>query len=124
MNLSLGGLLKNRMVLYAVLIIALVSLLNYLNSRNYRSLLIFLVVALLVNCFNKNMTLVLGSALVLTHLLTPRNNVFGYGSLLEGLEDDDVDEKEKEEKDDGDANAVNMNQMKKVAADLMNHKPK
>jgi hypothetical protein len=110
MKMGLGGLLRNRMVLYVVLFLALVSLLNYLNARNYRSLLIFLVVALLVNCFNKNMTLVLGSALVLTHLLTPRHSVFGYGSLLEGLDaekkvadgkgvnDKDMNDKKKEKK--------------------------
>lgn len=98
MNLSLGGLLKNRMVLYVVMFLALVSLFNYLNSRNYKSVLIFLVVALLVNCFNKNMTLVLGSALVLTHLLTPKHRIFGYGSLLEGMDHDKHDDKNSDDK--------------------------
>ena len=103
MKVGLGGLLKNKMVLYLVLFLSLVSLFNFLTSRNYRSLLIFLVVALLVNCFNKNMTLVLGCALVLTHLLTPRQNPFGYGSLLEGIDSPQLkkaNDEKNDEKDD------------------------
>ena len=107
MKVGLGGLLKNKMVLYLVLFLSLVSLFNFLTSRNYRSLLIFLVVALLVNCFNKNMTLVLGCALVLTHLLTPRQNPFGYGSLLENMEEKKDDDNTDKDHDNADKKKLN-----------------
>ena len=110
MKVGLGGLLKNKMVLYLVLFLSLVSLFNFLTSRNYRSLLIFLVVALLVNCFNKNMTLVLGCALVLTHLLTPRQNPFGYGSLLENMEN----KEDKKDDDNTDKDHDNADKKKKL----------
>lgn len=98
MNLSVNGLLRNRFILYVVMFISLASVLNYLNAHNYKAVLIFLTAALLVNCFNKNMTFVLISALLLTHLLTPKYYFYGYGSLLEGMgcKGVDVQEKEKE----------------------------
>jgi len=99
MNLSVNGVLRNRFILYVVMFISLASILNYLNAHNYKAVLIFLTAALLVNCFNKNMTFVLISALLLTHLLTPKYYFYGYGSLLEGMHYNTSKNSEKEEKE-------------------------
>jgi hypothetical protein len=98
MNLNLNSVLKNQSLLYGVLFIALVNVLNYLRERNYKAILVFLVFVLLGNCINKNMIIVLGASLVLTHILTSRNYGFGSGSLLEGLKDKDEDKDEDEDK--------------------------
>ena len=91
-----NGLLNNRYLLYVVLFVAVASLFSYVQSRNHTALLFFLLVALGVNYFNKNMIVVLGSAIVLTNFLASYTTIFSKVRLLEGLVEANEEEEEKD----------------------------
>ena len=98
-----NGLLNNRYLLYAVFFVAVASLFSYVQSRNHTALLFFLLVALGVNYFNKNMIVVLGSSIVLTNFLASYTTIFSKVRLLEGLvEGHEEDEEDEEDDDEGD----------------------
>lgn len=78
------GLLYNRYVLYFIFLIALTNFLYLGYIRDDRSIAIFVLIGILTSFFNKNMIIVLSSAMIVT-------NVLKYGcshSYKEGLSDD------------------------------------
>jgi len=83
---SLNALMRNKVVLYAVLALAVVNLLGYLTQNNLTAVGVFLVVGYLMTLVSKNMSVVLLVALVVTNVIVRQNLLRGYG-LLEGLSD-------------------------------------
>jgi hypothetical protein len=81
---SLKSLMHNKVVLYAVLALAIVNLLGYLSQNNLSAILIFLVVGYAMTHVTKNMVCVLITALVITNVVSRRNTVVGY-NIMEGL---------------------------------------
>ena len=97
----MSGILHNRYLLYAVFIIALVDFLYLGSIRDMTSVFVFVLIGLLVSFFNKNMIVVLSSAIIVA-------NVLKYGGINqrlvvegfeEGAEDDDVTEEQEQEQD-------------------------
>ena len=66
--MGVAQLLKNKYVLYAVLILAITNVLGYLTIGDYHSLTMFAAIGVLSTYFSKNMIINLGSAIVLTNL--------------------------------------------------------
>jgi hypothetical protein len=104
MNLkgSLSKLLTNKLVLNFVSLFAFFNVIGYLIMGNFNLVVYFVIIAIIVRYFSKNMILVLGIPLILVNL-----SPFKGGDFMEGLEnntssedssEDSVDEeKEKEE---------------------------
>jgi len=91
---SLNSLMRNKVVLYAVLALSVVNLLGYLTQNNLTAVGVFLVVGYLMTLASKNMATVLLVALVVTNVVVRQNLLRGYG-LLEGMvQTDDHEEEE------------------------------
>ena len=91
----MSGILHNRYLLYAVFMIALVDFLYLGSIRDMTSVFVFVLIGLLVSFFNKNMIIVLSSAMIVA-------NVLKYGGInqrlvVEGFEDDEEQEEEQEQ---------------------------
>ena len=93
---NLNALMRNKLVLYAVLALAVVNLLGYLQQNNLMAIGVFLVVGYGMTLLTKNMVYVLLGALAVTNFVVRRNLLRGYG-LLEGFSSLDDDEEEKVE---------------------------
>ena len=97
---ALGGLTKNKYVLYFLLVVALVNVIGYLQVNNLDSLGLFLVSGLLASFFTKNMIVILAIAIVMGMCKTC-TNYFSLGRALEGFKEG-ADEDEEEEEEVGD----------------------
>ena len=69
--------LNNRYVLYLVAVVSLLDILGYILKHQFSAVLFFYLIAMIVFYFNKNMTFVLGSALIGTTLLHVLKNLMG-----------------------------------------------
>ena len=95
--------LSNKWVLNIVSIVALLNVLGYMIMGNFNNVLFFIISAILVRYFSKNMILVLGVPLLMINLISFKN-----GSTIEGMEantnedgdDENDDEKKKDKKED------------------------
>ena len=90
-NKNSNSILHNRVLLYALLILALLDLFYLANRRDFTSVTIFILVGLLTSFFCKNMIVILFVAICITHILK-------YQRSLEGAENMN-EEEEKEEKE-------------------------
>jgi hypothetical protein len=87
--------IHNKYVLYFVLFLSVTNILGYMVLGKLTPTFFFAIVAYLVYNFNKNMIIVLGSALILTNILMV-GNVIKEG--LENKDEKNKDEKNKDEK--------------------------
>jgi uncharacterized membrane protein YphA (DoxX/SURF4 family) len=85
-----NSILHNRVLLYALLILALLDLFYLANGRDFISVTIFLLIGLLTSFFCKNMIVILFVAICITHILK-------YPRSLEGAENMNEDEEDKKE---------------------------
>ena len=74
--------LTNKMVLNVVSIIALLNVIGYVVMGNVESVAVFIVLAVLVRYFSKNMIVVLGIPLIVVNMMALKNRSSG----IEGLE--------------------------------------
>ena len=93
MKFNTKNLLENKFVLYLVFFLALVSIFSYIVSNNYAPVLLFLLISILTYYFSKNMIIILGAAIVGTHIVSLVNgtNIFNGGNregFKEGANDD------------------------------------
>ena len=100
MKLNLNNIVNNKYVLYLVAFVALVDIIGYLMRQEFSAVLFFYLVGMITYFYTKNMTIVLGSALVVTTLAHLIKNMVG---IKEGLEneseevvEDEVDEEVEE----------------------------
>jgi hypothetical protein len=86
-----NSILHNRVLLYALLILALLDLFYLANSKDFTSVTIFILIGLLTSFFCKNMIVILFVSICITHILK-------YPRSLEGAKNmnDEEDEEEKE----------------------------
>jgi len=84
-----NSILHNRVLLYALLILGLLDLFYLANKRDFTSVLIFILVAILTSFFCKNMIVILFVAICITHILK-------YPRSLEGAENMEEEEEKKE----------------------------
>ena len=80
LNSSVSKFLTNKWVLNIVALLALFNVIGYMVLGNINAILYFVVFAVLVRYFSKNMTIVLGVPLIVVNLLAMR------GNMLEGME--------------------------------------
>lgn len=85
LNSAMLKFLTNKWVLNAVAFLALFNVLGYLTIGNLNAVIYFVVVAVLVRYFSKNMTIVLGIPLILVNLMAIK------GNMLEGMETRNAD---------------------------------
>merc|ERR1712078_688940 len=88
---SLGGLTKNKYVLYALLVVALINVVGYLQTNNMDALGLFVVGGLLTTCFTKNMIVALTVAILLGMCKVCAKH-FSVTRVFEGMENEDEEE--------------------------------
>jgi len=94
LNSDVSKFLTNKWVLNIVAILALFNVIGYAVIGNVNLVLYFVVIAVLVRYFSKNMTIVLGVPLIIVNLLSLK------GNMLEGMENNKekrLEEKKKKE---------------------------
>jgi histidyl-tRNA synthetase len=105
--------LHNRIVLYFFFAIALIDLVYFLNIGDMYSFSVLILVGLLTSFFIKNMTVILFTAVIVTHLLK-----YGRSSFSEGMEGMDSSET-----DDSDASEEKPKK-KSISSDVVSSKLK
>ena len=96
MKLQAPAILKNKYVLYVLLILAIINVLGYVGLQDYDSLALFVAVGVLSTYFSKNMAVNLLLAIVVTSLIAVNKRVV---EGMENKEDDEVEEKPKKEEE-------------------------
>ena len=95
MKLQAPAILKNKYVLYVLLVLAIINVLGYVALQDYDSLALFVAVGVLSTYFSKNMAVNLLLAIVVTSLIAVNKRVV---EGMENKEDDEVEEKPKKKK--------------------------
>ena len=95
MKLQAPAILKNKYVLYVLLVLAIINVLGYVALQDYDSLALFVAVGVLSTYFSKNMAVNLLLAIVVTSLIAINKRVV---EGMENKEDDEVEEKPKKKK--------------------------
>lgn len=80
LNSAVSKFLTNKWVLNIVAFLALLNVIGYLVMGNLNLVLYFIVFAVLIRCFSKNMTIILGVPLIIVNLLAIKEN------MVEGME--------------------------------------
>jgi len=106
--MKVPGVLKNKYVLYVLLVVAIVNVLGYLAIQDYNSLALFVVIGLLSSYFSKNMAVNLLSAIVVTSFVAVNDKV------LEGFEEGNKNKKDNKKADQKKA-AANSKKAAKMA---------
>ena len=78
---TFSKLLTNKYVLNIVSILSLLSIIGYIMIGNIHAVIYFILVAFLVRCFSKNMIIVLGVPLIVSHIFILKNK-----SHIEGFD--------------------------------------
>jgi hypothetical protein len=92
---NFNPLLHNRIILYFFFAVALFELIYYLNTKDMFSFSTLILIGILTSFFNKNMTIILLTSIVFTHLLK-----YGPSSYSEGMENETEKDSEQEHEDD------------------------
>ena len=90
---TVSKILTNKLVLNIVSILALFNVLGYMVMGNLNNVVFFLILAVLVRYFSKNMIIVLGVPLVLVNLMSLK----GFSYRVEGMTTDKKPEAKKSE---------------------------
>ena len=116
-----ASLLQNKVLLYIVAAIAIVHILLLANSKDFNSVLIFVIVGFLISFFSKNMIVVLLSAIIFTNLIKmvyPGQEGMKGKKVKEGLDNeeeeeelyDEEEEKKEEEEEEDEGVSLNIKQ--------------
>ena len=92
MKLQAPAILKNKYVLYVLLVLAIINVLGYVALQDYDSLALFVAVGVLSTYFSKNMAVNLLLAILVTSLIAVNKRV------VEGMKNEDDDDEDEEEK--------------------------
>lgn len=92
MNSTISKLLTNKSVLNVILVLAVFNVIGYIVVGNINAVLYFIIFAVLIRYFSKNMIIILGIPLILVNLLVMK------GNIMEGMENNtDKDENKPDE---------------------------
>ena len=83
---SLGGLTKNKYVLYFLVIVGLMNVVNYLQQNNLDSLGLFVIGGVLTTFFTKNMIVALAVA-ILAGMCKTCTNYLAVSKFVEGFQE-------------------------------------
>lgn len=95
MKLQAPAILKNKYVLYVLLVLAIINVLGYVGLQDYDSLALFVAVGVLSTYFSKNMAVNLLLAIVVTSLIAVNKRV------MEGMKNKEDDEEKPKKKKKG-----------------------
>ena len=93
LNSAISKFLTNKLVLQIVAFLALFNVIGHMVIGHYDIVVYFILIALLVRYFSKNMIVVLGVPLILVNFMSLKE-----GSYMEGLETQSESEEKKDEK--------------------------
>ena len=96
LNSTVSKLLTNKWVLNIVSILAFLNVIGYMVMGNFNNVLFFIVLAVLVRYFSKNMIIILGIPLVIVNLFAMNQTDYN----VEGMENKKKEEKEEPDMDD------------------------
>ena len=100
MKLKIKDMLKNKYLLYFVAIVAFFILINLILESKFTGILLFYVSGLLAYYFTKNMTIVLGVAIISTFFAYFLDKIFNLQEgFKEGQSDNSTEKKEEEEEE-------------------------
>lgn len=105
-NSAMSKFLTNKWVLNVVAFLALFNVIGYAMIGNLNSVLYFIIFAVLVRYFSKNMTIVLGVPLIIVNLFALK------GNILEGMENASSDTNESTEKNTAETSQKKIDQEK------------
>jgi len=95
-NSTVSKILTNKWVLNIISFLALFNVIGYMVMGKFNSVLFFIVLAVLVSNFSKNMIIVLGTPLIIVNLFTMKNGTLeGMENITEDAIDDssnDIDD--------------------------------
>lgn len=95
MKVKAPAILKNKYVLYILLVVAIVNVLGYLAMEDYKSLGLFMSIGLLSTYFSKNMSVTLLVSIIVTAIVAVNDKV------KEGLENKEAEKKEEKKEKEG-----------------------
>ena len=89
LNSTVSKILTNKWVLNIISFLALFNVIGYMVMGNFTNVLFFIVLAVLVSNFSKNMIIVLGTPLIIVNLFTMKNGTLeGMKNTVEDAMDD------------------------------------
>jgi len=92
LNSAISNFLTNKLVLHIVSFLALFNVIGHMVIGHYNIVIYFIVLALLVRYFSKNMIVVLGVPLILVNMFSLKEN-----SYIEGLENNETSSETKKD---------------------------
>ena len=105
-------LLSNNPLLYGTAIISFLNILGFIQIGKMNIVLLYIIIAIILSVYTKNMVVVLGAPLLIVNLVS----YMGYN--IEGMEERNEGEEEDEEEDDLDANLKELNEKMGELSDL------
>ena len=91
-NSNVSKFLTNKLVLNIIALLALFNIIGYIVLGNINAVLYYIILAVLIRYFSKNMIVVLGIPLILVNLLAMK------GNIMEGMENNNDKENENDNK--------------------------
>ena len=130
-----NNLLNNKIVLYVVSFIALIDVIAYIVNKEFGAVIFFYLAGLIAYKFSRNMTVVLGSALIATSLVHLLKNMLGFKEgfmqekikqpLKEGIDEiEEEEEEEEEQEEEQEKEDDDENKMPKLPTKLPTKPPK
>jgi hypothetical protein len=110
---TVSKILTNKLVLNIVSIIALLNVIGYMVMGNLNNVVMFLIIAVLVRYFSKNMIIVLGVPLVLVNLMSLK----GFSYRVEGMAGEMSEDKKPEDTQSEDKKEADSKDKKKKSDD-------
>jgi len=86
-NAMFNKLVNNKITLYIVAIVAFITLVGNIMNSEVNAIFLFFLAGGVAYSFTKNMTIVLGTSIIVTSIATMSSSYFVYKEGLEGLED-------------------------------------
>jgi hypothetical protein len=110
LKLSISEFLTNKWVLNVVGILSVLNIIGYISVGNVNSVLFFILFAIIIRYFSKNMTIVLGAPLIII-------NLFSFqGNMIEGMDNKDTSTND-DKKDDIETNTPDTLDSNKTSED-------
>jgi len=103
LNSSVSKILTNKWVLNIIALISFLNVIGYAIIGNFNSVIYFIVIAVLVRYFSKNMTIVLGVPLIIVNLFSLKEN------MKEGMENNTTTQTQSDKEQDKINNLVKNN---------------
>ena len=87
MKFNAKKLLDNKYLLYLLFFISVITVFGFITTNNFTAVILFLVIALLTSYFSKNMIIILGSAILGTHVINIINSSLNIFNFQEGFKE-------------------------------------